>query len=141
MNIAEEIRAALAAMTAVTAIVGDGAAAKIRFDRPDQADRPPLILIEIDDQTPENDLTGRADLVPFTATITCRDTSRSRARALAEAVRSNGTTPGSGLSGYSGTFDSWVEATDDATSPRDTGADEAYYDTMLTIGGTHPQTR
>lgn len=141
MNIVEEIRAALAGMTAVTAIVGDGSAARIRPDRPYQGESPPLIIVEIDSEDIENDLTGRADRVQFTATITCRDSSRSRARQLAEAVRTNGTDPGTGLAGYSGTFDAWLESIDDANAWRGTGGDEAFYDTILTFGGTYPQTR
>ncbi len=45
-TIEELLRAALLTMDAVTAIVGEGDAAKIRADHPEESDDPPYIVME-----------------------------------------------------------------------------------------------
>lgn len=118
MSLEGDIRTALLDMSAVTALVGTGSSARIRpykFEESDDTTRE-HILIEIDTEGRENDLTGRAGLgtglVLSSVNISCRAMTRTLANALAEAVRINGETPGTGLAGYGGSgtaFHSWLE--------------------------------
>lgn len=101
-------RAVLVGLPAVTAIVGQ----KIRPHKLGQKDRLPAILIEVPtDETAE--CLGNSDPQSGQAVINvvCCAHTKAEAHAIAEAVRTNGTDPGTGLSGYSGaagdlTFDS-----------------------------------
>ena len=114
--IAESIRAALAAMSAVADYNGSGSADEmvIRFGYLEEDDTitDPHIVIDIDSDTPQNDIEGHGGLRFADVTVTCRATTMNASKGLAEAVRVNGTNPGTGLAGYGGsgtTFDAWLE--------------------------------
>lgn len=98
MTLGEAIRAKLLTLNAVTLLVGD----KIRPDQLAQSDRLPAILISVDEEEPQNDLDGHGGLVDATVTISAIDSNATRARQLAEAIRSNNTNPGTGLAGFTG---------------------------------------
>lgn len=144
MGLEEDIRTALVAMPAVTAIVGSGANARIRPDRFHEEDGTlPAILVEVDHEDPLTDLTGRGGRRQGVVTITCRASTRAAARALAEAVRNNGTSPGTGLDGYGGSetaFDSWCVGQTTAFVPKSDGSDHGYYDNILTYETTARET-
>lgn len=137
MAIEADIRSALLTMNAVTAIVGTGSSARIRPDRLHEDDDDSLawIVIEIDDERRENDLQGQGGLIFASVNILCRAKTKAAARALAEAVRVNGTNPGTGLAGYGGgsgaTFDSYLESTATSYTPADDGSDQGFYDVNM----------
>jgi len=115
MSIEGDLRTALLTLGAVTALTGSNATtARIRpykLDRQDDRTEE-HIIIEVDAAPRENDLTGTAGLVAASVTISCRAMTRTAANALAEAVRLNGTDPGTGLAGWGGSataFDAWLE--------------------------------
>mgnify|MGYP002631519982 CR=1 len=89
----------LKTLTAVTAIVGTGDDARIRPDRLEDSDTRPCIVIEVEDEDPANDLTGTGGLVFTDVSIYSIARTKAAARALAEAIRLNGTDPGTGLAG------------------------------------------
>jgi hypothetical protein len=96
------IRSVLKSLPAVTAIVGEGDAARIRPDVLDEDDVLPAIGIEVraDEERnalDESDDAGRADVA-----VICRATTRRASRELANAARTNNTTPSSGLAGWEG---------------------------------------
>jgi hypothetical protein len=122
-------RAVLLDLDAVTALVGE----KIRPFKLAEEDALPAIILETDEDRPVEDLSdddpteGIAKL-----NVVCVAYERQQARAIAEAVRTNGTDPETGLSGYRGaagdlTFDpctllgttSDVEASDDESDDGD----------------------
>ena len=140
-TIEELIRAALLTMDAVTAIVGEGDAAKIRSDHSDEQDTPPYIVIEIDNEEHLNDLTGKGGRVMADVNVLCRASTRTSSRLLSEAVRLNGTDPGTGLAGYEGTvlstvLDCWLEDENLAEIPRDDGSKRRWYDVNMSFRAT-----
>lgn len=114
--IEETLVAFLKTLDAVTAIVGTGDDAKIRPDRLEEFDDRPAIKMEIDDEDPQNDLIGIGGLVYADVSIFSSARTKTAARALAEAIRINGTDPGTGLAGVKTTvggvkFDAVLEST------------------------------
>lgn len=116
MNVEDEVRKALLAMSAVTAYTGsDTTTARIRPYKLDPSDdeTEEHIVIEVDSEVRENDLDGLGGLPLCDVNVSCRAKTRTLANALAEAVRTNGTNPGTGLAGYGGSgteFHSWLES-------------------------------
>jgi len=134
--IEETLTTFLKSLSTVTAIIGEGNAARIRPDRLDQSETLPAILLEVDEE-PQNDLSGVGGLVYADATLTCRAATKTAARALAEAVRLNGTDPGTGLAGYHGTvssvtFDATLESTVGAFTSKADGSEAGWYDAIAT---------
>jgi len=127
-----DIRTALLAMDAVTALVGTGGASRIRPDRLDDRDDKDEehIIVEIDRATPQNDLSGLGGLTYAEVNISCRAATRSQADALATAVKRNGTDPGTGLAGYGGSgteFHSVLEDEVNSETPREDGSQKTWY--------------
>lgn len=110
MAIEEDIRTHLLTLSAVTALVGTGATARIRPNKLEQDDNGAIehIIIEVDDETPANSLDGLGGLIYSDVTLRCQAPTLKRARALAEAVRTNNTNPGTGLAGCSVTVNGHV---------------------------------
>jgi fructose-specific component phosphotransferase system IIB-like protein len=135
MRIEEKIRTALLSMSAVTALVGGGAAAHIRPDVPDKDDPRDgeLILIEVDSEPRENTLDGKSAWVPADVTLVCRAPTRARSRALAEAVCDNGTDPGTGLAGYNGSDWSAYLVSQSTTIGPDGKHPPTWYDVYLSF--------
>lgn len=141
MSLESDLIAALRAMSAVTALVGSSAAARIEPDVWGENVTYPAILIEVDGETPANSLDGKGGLVFAEVTVTCRATTRIASRALAEAVRVNGTNPGTGLAGYVGSaFHAWLDDAVTATVPYGEGSDQHYYDTVQTYTVAYTET-
>jgi hypothetical protein len=129
MIIEESLRAALKGMVAVTTIVSDRI-----WDEWFRSETLPAIVFEIDMENPQNDLSGRGGLVLAEANIICRAATRSASRALAEAVRRNGSIePGSGLAGYSGAFDAMLDDIQTALTPKAEGSSAYWYDTNMSF--------
>ncbi len=102
MSIEDSIRAQLLTKTAVTAIVGTSTAARIRPYKLWQKDNiatGSAILFRVNRETPQNDLTHTGGLVEADVSIISCAQELADARALHEAVRLNGTNPGTGLAG------------------------------------------
>lgn len=136
MSLESDIRTALAAMSAVTAIVGTGDSARIRTDRLHDGDvwhnneSRPAILVEVDAEEKVNDLSGKGGAAFCGVTVTCYAKTRADARALAEAVRVNGTNPGTGLAGYgdnSTAFNCIVESVQTTFLPFEDGSEDGWY--------------
>ena len=125
----EELRTALRAMSEVTDIVGTRI-----WDEWFRTNTYPAIVFEIDSENRENGLSGRGGLVYASVNIICRADTRSDSRALAEAVRVNGDVqPGTGLAGYSGTFDAWLEDMQPAAIPKNDKSNAHWYDINMSF--------
>lgn len=126
----DELRAALLAMSAVADIVGT----RIYTDT-FWSDTYPAICFEVDSEDRENTLTGRGGIdtgmVFADVNVICRADTRAASRTLAEAVRVNGTTPGTGLAGYTGTFDAWLEDEQPAAVPKDDKSNAHWFDVNM----------
>lgn len=125
MSLDGDIRTALLAMSAVTDLVGTGDSARIRpfmlDDRDDKTEE--HIIIEVDTQRPQNDITGIGGLTYADVNISCRAMTPTLARALAVAVKRNGTSPGTGLAGYGGSGTSFDAVLEDEVAGRTLWAD------------------
>lgn len=143
MSFHSQLVTLLKSLDAVTAIVGAGDAARIRpdgFQKRDGEIGRAAILIEVDRQEHLNDLQGRGGLVVGEVTITCRAATRAASDALAEAVRTNGTDPGTGLAGYASTLlDLVVEDHVKSWVPKGDGSEDGWYDTLLTLMPIYPE--
>ncbi|KKK83024.1 hypothetical protein LCGC14_2797550 [marine sediment metagenome] len=136
-EVEESIRALLLTLSTVTDKVGTGTAARIRPDRLYQADDKTLaaVIVEVDDEEKLNTLDGLGGRVMASVNLKCRArSSKAASRALAEAVRVNGTDPGTGLAGYTGTvggmaIDAWLEDMQTSFVKDDDGSDNGFYDT------------
>lgn len=132
MSIESDLRTVLLTFDAVTALTGTGASARIRaYALDDQDDiTEEAIIIEVDNATHANDLAGDGGMVIATVTLSCRAMTLTQARALADAVRTNGTNPGTGLAGYSDTSPC-IEAVLDSESagftPFDDGSQRGWF--------------
>lgn len=132
MSIEGDLRTALLAMNAVTALVGTGDSARIRPYKLEESDDPEEehIIIEVDDEDHLNALDAKGGRIMATVNISCRAMTIAEARALAEAVRMNGTSPGTGLGPYGGSgaaFDSWLDSEAVSVLSFDDGSDRAWY--------------
>jgi len=116
MSLEGDIRTALLAMDAVTALTGSAArSARIRSyvletidDRTEEH-----IIIEVDGKPRDNMLGGDGALVLADVNLSCRALTRTKANALAEAVKINGTDPGTGFAWYGGSgtaFHCWLDS-------------------------------
>ena len=139
MSIEESVRTALLAMTAVADFNGSGSGDEmvIRYGylEEDDATSDPHIVLDIDNDLPQNDLTGRGGLRFADLTVTCRATTMALSKALAEAVRTNCTAPGTGLAGYGGSgtsFDSWLVEETRAVEPYDDNSGRFWHATIQT---------
>lgn len=133
----EALRELLISFEAVAALTAVGTTGDylIRPDRLEQDDdeTQPHVVIEVDREDPQNDLTGKGGLVYAEVTIRCRDRTKAGARALAEAIRRNDTDPGTGLAGYHGTIsgfslDAVLEDTQIAFVPETDGSSRGWWD-------------
>lgn len=94
-----DLRSYLLTLSAVTALVDS----RIRPDQRDESDGElDSIVIEIPNGEQFNDLDGHGGLVQLDVLVRCISHDVTRSEAIAEAVRTNGTDPGSGLDGYTG---------------------------------------
>jgi len=127
--IEEELRTVLLAMSAVTDIVGTRI-----WDEYFRNDTYPAIVFEIDSENRENALNGRGGMVFADVNIICRADTRLASRTLAEAVRVNGDiSPGTGLAGYSGNFDAWLEDMQMAAVPKNDKGNAHWYDVNMSF--------
>lgn len=134
MSVEADLRTLLLTFSPVTALVGTGDSARIRPDKLAQGDDDTLqaIIIEVDDERPQNTLEGTSLRRYADVTVRCQARTKAQARAVALAVKLNGTDPGTGLAGYTGTlsgtvYDAWLEDEQTSFSPVEEGSDEAYY--------------
>lgn len=137
MAIEATLRTFLKTLGTVTAIVGSGGDARIRPARYRESDTLPAIIIEVDSENPRNSLDGLGGLVYADVNIQCRAFEQEDARALAEAVRVNGTDPGTGMAGtdQSG-FQAVLESTSAAMFiPEDAASAKGYFnvDCLYTV--------
>lgn len=122
----EAVRAALLSLSAVVDLVQDRVWASW-FRSPAL----PAIVMEFDAEEEEADLSGRGGLVIGECNLICRASTVAGARALARAVRSNGTDPGTGLSGWTGTFDAILDSVVIAETPKGDGSKDNWYDANM----------
>lgn len=124
-NVLKDLITGLSAVAALTGTV--------RTDWAAQKDPLPFILIGVDRETPWNDLSGKGGLIKADVRIRCCAATRTLTRQMTDALRTNGTTPGTGLEGYSGTVDGvaigellWDHSEFDYV-PYEDGTDNGYY--------------
>ncbi|MDE2426782.1 MAG: hypothetical protein KGO96_12845 [Elusimicrobia bacterium] len=72
-----------------------------------QDDALPAIIVGPHEEMHENDLSGRGGAVEWKGLIRVTSKVFADVRLITEAIRNNGTSPGTGLAGYSGTMDGW----------------------------------
>jgi hypothetical protein len=130
-----QIRALLVGLPAVASIVGAEPAARIRcdyFQAGDGGPSTPAILVEIDSQAEANDLAGVSGGVIGQFTLTCRAATLEAAAELAEAIRTNGTDPGTGLAGYSSaSLDLVLESSVDTWTAKEDASEDGWFDTVM----------
>lgn len=140
-EVGESIRAALLAMSAVDTLI-ESDATRIRPRLPQNLTIPAggVIAIELDSTDQRtNDLQGRGGLPYFNFNILVRAPEGEDARALAEAIRVNGTDPGTGLAGYSDTpIDVLIDctllgSTGPTEVPRVDGSDRTHWDINMSF--------
>ena len=151
MSIEAAIRRKLLSLSAVTAITGTGNTALIRPDRLHVTDTmtatSAAVIIEVDGENHLNDLAGLSRRRMVDVTLRCNSRQLEKARALAEAIRINGTNPGTGLAGADWTdsvdglqYSAWLESTEVSFSPDDDGSGRGWYDVFCSYGMTHEET-
>lgn len=92
------LKGLLLTKSAVTDLVGT----RIRFDQLSDKDILPAIVIDVQGEENETDLSGAGGLITATVEIRAIATTKKQAADIAEAIRTNGTDPGTGLQGYTG---------------------------------------
>jgi hypothetical protein len=100
MSIEASVRAKLLNQSAVTSIVGSGGNARIRpykLWQKDDIRTGPAIIIKVNREEDQNDLECEGGIVISDVSVICIAEERADARALAQAVKFNGTAPGTGL--------------------------------------------
>ena len=128
--IEDDLRSLLLTFDAVTALVGS----RIRPDQLGQGDELPAIVIELPDEEHHNDLSGVGGLASATVLITGISEDKTEARAIIEAVRINGTDPGTGLAGFTGgAGDGFIQAavlerTRQRRVAEDDGSDDGWFE-------------
>jgi hypothetical protein len=123
-------------MPAVTAIVGsDTTTARIwnSWQRVTGTSAYPCLVMDIDGEEEQNDLQALPDLVIAEVTITCRASTHDDSDALQSAVKSNGTTPGTGLAGYAGSFQAILDRTTHSEAVKGDGSTAHWYDHIMTF--------
>lgn len=137
MTVEADLRTFLKTLGTVTAIVGSSDDARIRPSRLEESDTLPAIIIEVDGENPRNSLDGRGGLVYADMNIQCRAFEEDDARALAEAIRVNGTDPGTGLAGTTqASFQAVLESTSAAMFiPEEAASQKGYFniDCLYTV--------
>lgn len=94
------LRTKILALDAVSALT-----TTVRWDKLDEDDdlkTVSAVVISVEQEEPYNDLAGVGGLVKATVRISSLSESKARARSIAEAIRINGSNPGTGLAGFSG---------------------------------------
>lgn len=147
MSIEADLRTVLLTFSSVTALVGTSYSARIRPYRlqQDDAGTSEHIIIETDNVDHLNTLDGLGGRIYADVTLRCIGPTLARANALAEAVRTNGTNPGTGLAGYTGTvnghtFDAFLESESVNFVPSDDGRDEGHYSVLAAYTVTVEET-
>jgi hypothetical protein len=128
VEIEKELRKTLVGLSAVQGLVIDRV-----WDEWFRSKIVPALVFEIDHEGRENDLEGRGGLVDAQANIICRANTRAEARALAEAVRTNNTDPGTGLAGYAGAFDAVLDDVVMAAVAKGDGSNAHWYDANMSF--------
>lgn len=145
----DNLYALIKTFSAVTALVGTGSDARIYPDEFPQGETRQSLVIEVDEEDYEEseELTWHGGLVFASVIISAVSTRKREARALAEALRTNGTDPGTGLSGYDGAAGSAsnikakLNKKRSGRVPEEDGSDSGRYavDSYYTISFQEPQ--
>ncbi|MGA2035876.1 MAG: hypothetical protein ABSG68_26815 [Thermoguttaceae bacterium] len=131
MNLFISLKSALLSIPAVAAIVAsdahapDPTTARI-WNSWERKNAYPCIIMDIDREAEQNDLSGRGDLIIAEVTVTCRDNTHDGSDALQQAVRA-------GLAGYSGDFQAVLDDTTHAEPPKGDGSTAHWYDHVMSF--------
>ena len=144
-SVVESLRVALLAMAAVDSLIeSDGSRIRPRLPQDLAIPAGGVVIIELDGNDGRtNDLQGRGGLPYHDVNILVRAPQGEDARALAEAIRVNGTDPGTGLAGYSDTpIDVLIDATLASTTgptevTRDDGSARPFWDVNMLFEVSH----
>lgn len=116
--IESELRSKLLTLSAVTALTGSGASARIRAGELLQTDTLPAVTIELESELHDSeDLTGSGGLITAIVVISSHAEKYAEARALSQAIAYGGTDPSTGLSNWSKDDDS-VQSLIESTTRR-----------------------
>lgn len=133
--------------SALTALVGTRIYPDVlpqQSDEEDQSETLPAVVIDVMDETPQNSLDGGDGMVVSNIGVRCFALTKALARQVAEAVRVNGTDPGTGLASHtdyaSGGFDAIHTTTEFDVHPLDNGGDDVFYEVSGIYQVTFPQT-
>lgn len=147
MAIETDLRTVLLTYTALTALVGTRIYPDVlpqQSDDEDQSETLPAVVIDVMNETPQNSLDGGDGMVVANIGVRCFALKKSVARQVAEAVRVNGTQPGTGLASHTeyagGGFDAIHETTEFDVHPVGNGADDVFYEVSGIYQVTFPQT-
>lgn len=145
MSIEADLRTYLLTLGTVTTLVGEGGLGRIRPDRLHEGETLPAVIMQVDNERPLNTLDGKGGRVYADVTLICRAQEKEDARTLAEAIRVNGTDPGTGLAGYNGaagdsTIDAWLEDQNTSFTPAADGSDQGFYDVFCNYVITYAET-
>lgn len=92
------LKGLLLTKSAVTALVGT----RLRFDQLSEKDILPALVIDVQSEENESDLSGAGGLITAVVELRAIAATKKTAADIAEAIRTNGTDPGTGLQGYTG---------------------------------------
>lgn len=92
------LKGLLLTWSAVTDLVGT----RIRFDQLSEKDILPALVIDVQSEENESDLSGAGGLVTASVELRAVASTKKAAADILEAVRTRGTDPGTGLQGYTG---------------------------------------
>jgi hypothetical protein len=125
LNIFVEVRNALLNVSGVTTIVGSGTAARI-WNSWQRTWTTPCLVVDVDEETPEQELDGHGNLTYATVTITARATTHLESDNLSDLVKAF-------LAGYSGTFDAYFDNLVHSETPKDDGSTDHFYDHVMSF--------
>lgn len=122
MNMFVYLRNLLLTIAPVTAIVGTGNNARI-WNGWARSNAVPCIILDIDREVLQNDLSGTSDLTIADITITCRGNTHLESDALSDAVKA--------IAGHSGDFGFVFDSIVHSDTPKEDGSTGHWYDHVM----------
>jgi len=130
-----DLRTVLLTYSALTALVGTRIHPDVlpqQSDEEDNSETLPAVVIDVMDETPQNTLDGGDGMVVANVGVRCFALTKALARQVAEAIRVNGTDPGTGLAAHTGYADGGFDGihirTEFDVHPLDDGQDRVFYE-------------
>ena len=125
MNLFVDLKAALMNVPAIVSLVGGSTTPRI-WNSWARTYPTPCIVMDIDRESENNDLSGKGGLITADVTVTCRTDTHDTSDELQELVRS-------ALAGYSGTFEAILDDTTHAEIEKNDGSTGHWYDHVMSF--------